>query len=107
MAKTPAGDEPQAAIPRLWSARRLADRLSISEAWIRIWRKRGFLRAQVLRGEPGDRGKVLFPEAEVIHFLEARGIRCQEGLPVDGELRQRAWGAVRCRQDKKQRQSGL
>jgi len=65
--------------PRFLSVSTVARRLDVSLAWVRLWHKTGLLRGFLLHATPGDRGRLLFREADVRDFLAARG------LPVDDE----------------------
>ncbi|HEV8335129.1 MAG TPA: hypothetical protein VGR67_01770 [Candidatus Polarisedimenticolia bacterium] len=66
------------AIPKAISARTLADRLDISLSWVRGWHAAGLLPGIVLRAESGrGRGRLLFLEADVVRFLQERGIAAQ------------------------------
>lgn len=64
-------------LPRFLSAPSVARLLDCSTAWIRLWAKAGLLPSYTLHAVAGDRGRLLFREADVRAFLAARG------LPVD------------------------
>ena len=60
-------------IPRMLSARTVANRLDVSLTWVRGWHRRGLLPGVVLQAS-GGRGRLLFRETDIVRFLEERGI---------------------------------
>jgi hypothetical protein len=67
-------------LPRYWNSRSLAARLAVSVSWVETWYSRGLLKGTMLHAVPGDRGKLLFAERDVIEFLRARGMDIPEVL---------------------------
>lgn len=73
------------AVPKMWSASSLAQRVDVSTAWVREWHRRGLLRGVVLHASPGEgRGVLLFREEDVVAFLASRGLPVRDNT---GEVR--------------------